>query len=63
MKDLDYYKIAKQAYCTEGDQWDCRSCELCDYFEKHNYNFAKCREYLITQLVKQYEQLLNEKNS
>ena len=52
---MDYYKIAKTAYCTEGDQWDCRSCELYEYFKKHNYNAAACREFLIIKLVKYIE--------
>lgn len=60
--EIDYYTIAKQAYCTEGDQWDCRDCKLIDYFEKSNHDPAKCREHLIVGLVKQYEKLLEEKN-
>ncbi len=55
MNDRDYYKIAKTAYCTEGDQWNCRDCELYEYFKKHNYNAAACREFLIIKLVKYIE--------
>lgn len=52
MDVMNYYEIAKTAYCTEGDQWDCRSCPLCEYFENHNYDAATCREHLIIELVK-----------
>ena len=58
---IDYYAIAKKAYCTEGDQWDCRDCGLIDYFEKNNRDSAKCRKHLIIGLVKQYEKLLEKR--
>ena len=46
-----YYEIAKTAYCTAGDQWDCRSCYMHDYFEKQNNNVAECRGELLRLLV------------
>jgi len=52
---LDYYKIAKRAYCSNGDQWDCKDCELVEYFKTHNLDAAACREYLITKMVEQHE--------
>lgn len=24
---MNYYEIAKEAYCTEGSQWDCRDSQ------------------------------------
>ena len=59
---MDYYKIAKTGYCIEGDQFDCRDCELYDYFEKHNCNSIECKTHLIVGLVKEIERLreLNE---
>ncbi len=54
---MNYYKIAKTAYCTEGDQFDCRDCELCNYFEEHNYDSTKCRQHLIMGLVEEIEEL------
>ena len=58
---IDYYAIAKKAYCMEGDQWDCRDCDLIDYFEKNNHDSDKCRRHLIIGLVKQYEKLLEKR--
>ena len=58
---IDYYAIAKKAYCMEGDQWDCRDCDLIDYFEKNKHDSAKCRIHLIVGLVKQYEKLLEKR--
>lgn len=52
MVTMNYYKIAKTAYCTEGDQWDCRSCEMCKYLENHHFNQTACMEKLIIELVK-----------
>lgn len=49
---MNYYEIAKTAYCTEGDQWDCRCCEMCEYLENHNFDASACREKLIVELVK-----------
>ena len=60
MLDRDYYKIAKTAYCTEGDQWDCRDCELIDVFTKKKCNAAECRTFLIKKLVETIEELKNE---
>lgn len=49
---MNYYEIAKTAYCTEGDQWDCRCCEMREYLENHNFDTSACREKLIVELVK-----------
>ena len=49
---LNYYEIAKTAYCTEGDQWDCRSCGMCEYLESHHFDQTACMEKLIIELVK-----------
>lgn len=57
---IDYYDVAKRAYCIEGDQWDCRCCAMCDYFVKHNYDPAVCREKLIIELVKIIDELKME---
>lgn len=47
----DYYEIAKRAYCTPFEYSDCRDCDMCDYFEQHDYSPADCREKLIRELV------------
>ncbi|MBQ5473565.1 MAG: hypothetical protein IIT65_02475 [Lachnospiraceae bacterium] len=52
---MNYYEIAKTAYCTEGSQWDCRDCKLINVLIKNNYDAASCRKYLIQELVKQIE--------
>jgi len=57
---IDYYDVAKRAYCTEGDQWDCRCCDMCNYFVEHDYNPAACREKLIIELVKIIDELKME---
>lgn len=49
---MNYHEIAKTAYCTEGDQWDCRCCEMREYLENHNFDASACREKLIVELVK-----------
>lgn len=49
---MNYYEIAKTAYCTEGDQWDCRCCEMCGYLENHHFDSSACKEKLIIELVK-----------
>lgn len=49
---IDYYKAAKKAYCMSGDQFDCRDCDMCDYFEKHHYDGIACKTKLIVELVK-----------
>lgn len=51
-KKIDYYKAAKKAYCMSGDQFDCRDCDMCDYFEKHHYDGMACKTKLIVELVK-----------
>lgn len=54
---MDYYEIAKTAYCTEGSQWDCRDCKLINIFVKNNYDAAECRKHLIQKLVRTIEDL------
>ena len=54
---MDYYEIAKTAYCTEGSQWDCRDCKLINIFVMNNYDAAECRKHLIQKLVKTIEDL------
>lgn len=44
---MNYYEIAKTAYCMEGNQWDCRDCKLINILIKNNYDAASCRKYLI----------------
>lgn len=60
---MDYYKIAEKAYCMEGDQWDCRDCDLIKYFESHNCDATVCRQHLIVELVKQYKKLLEKQGN
>lgn len=55
LEKIDYYKAAKTAYCQLGDQWDCRSCDLIEYFEHNNCDPAKCRAFLIQKLVWELE--------
>ena len=59
---INYYKVAKTAYCLEGGQWDCRCCPLCEYFVSHNYDAAACREHLIIELVKIIDEYKNTFN-
>lgn len=59
---LDYFEIAKKMYCTEGNQVDCRDCELFDILLKNNYNPASCRTKLIEELVKIIETERSEAN-
>lgn len=47
----DYYEIAKRAYSTPSEYFDCRDCDMCDCFEEHDYNPSYCREKLIRELV------------
>ena len=35
-----------------GNQFDCRDCDMCDYFEKHHYDGIACKTKLIVELVK-----------
>ncbi len=58
---MDYYQIAKRAYCTEGDQFDCRDCEMVNYFIQHGFDAATCREKIIIELVKIIEELKETK--
>lgn len=48
-----WIEIAKKAYCSEGDQWDCRDCEMIDFFEKHNCDPSICRMELIRRIVEE----------
>ena len=57
--NLKYYDISKKSYCTAYDYFDCRDCEMCDTFEKYDYNVEKCREKLIIGLSKETEKLLD----
>lgn len=50
-----YIEIAKTAYCTEGDQWDCRDCELVNILKEHHFDPSYCRKELIIGMVKELE--------
>ena len=50
-----WLKVAKIAYCTEGDQWDCRNCEMCDYLKAHQFDSNACKEELIRRIIKEIE--------
>lgn len=56
----NYYKIAKEGYITEGDQWDCRNCDLCEFFKENNYDPARCRTILIEGLTYTIKQIQKE---
>lgn len=55
-----WIEIAKKAYCSEGDQWDCRDCEMIDYFKMHNCDPAICRMELIRRMIKEGGDANNE---
>lgn len=49
---MNYYEIAKKAYCKSGEQFDCRDCDLCQLLENNDFDDTVCKTKLIVELVK-----------
>lgn len=55
-----FIDIAYKAYCEEGDQFDCRSCDMYCYLKdylKMPFNSTSCREQLLFEVAKEGKHL------